>query len=154
MWRMTLLIGLGIAAALVGGCAAFSSPRPHTETEPAFSAFDPKGEARPIRLAIALSSGTMRGYAHVGVLRELRAQGIEPDLIVGTSAGAFVGALVASGTTDQEIRTAVEAIGGELLRDVTTPRYGLLDGRSIHAFIDQHARWQANRLNPFFTQCQ
>ena len=52
------------------------------------------------RLAIALGSGSARGWAHIGVLRALQAAGIAPDVICGTSMGAFVGAAYASGELD------------------------------------------------------
>ncbi len=53
------------------------------------------------RLGIALGSGSARGWAHIGVLRTLREAGIEPDVVCGTSIGAFVGAAYASGALDK-----------------------------------------------------
>ena len=47
--------------------------------------------AKP-RLAIALGSGSARGWAHIGVLRALQQAGITPDIVCGTSMAAFVGA--------------------------------------------------------------
>lgn len=55
------------------------------------------------RTALVLSGGGAKGLAHVGVLRALEQRGIRPDLIVGTSAGALVGALYASGVSPDEI---------------------------------------------------
>ncbi|HQU80887.1 MAG TPA: patatin-like phospholipase RssA [Azonexus sp.] len=55
--------------------------------------------ARP-RLGIALGSGSARGWAHIGVLRALQHAGIEPDLVCGTSVGAFVGAAYTSKKLD------------------------------------------------------
>jgi len=56
--------------------------------------------ARP-RLGIALGSGSARGWAHIGVLRALREAGIEPDVVCGTSIGAFVGAAYVSSDLDK-----------------------------------------------------
>ena len=56
--------------------------------------------SRP-RIGIALGSGSARGWAHIGVLRALHDAGIEPDLVCGTSMGAFVGAAYASGDLDK-----------------------------------------------------
>lgn len=53
------------------------------------------------RLAIALGSGSARGWAHIGVLHSLQEAGIVPDIVCGTSIGAFVGAVYASGKLDQ-----------------------------------------------------
>ena len=42
-------------------------------------------------VGLVLGSGAARGFAHIGVMRALRAHGITPDIIVGTSMGALVG---------------------------------------------------------------
>lgn len=52
---------------------------------------------RPARVAWVFSSGGPRGFVHIGVLKALEELGLKPDLIVGASAGALVGALYASG---------------------------------------------------------
>ncbi len=58
---------------------------------------------RPPRTALVLSGGGAKGIAHIGVLRTLDSLGIRPDLIVGASMGAVVGALYASGYTGREL---------------------------------------------------
>ncbi len=55
------------------------------------------------RIALALGSGGPRGYAHIGVLRVLEEAGIVPDLVVGSSVGAVIGAFWASGLSAREI---------------------------------------------------
>jgi NTE family protein len=47
-----------------------------------------------------LGSGAARGFAHIGVIRTLLANGIKPDVIVGTSMGALVGGCYATGQLD------------------------------------------------------
>jgi predicted acylesterase/phospholipase RssA len=54
-------------------------------------------DCRPPRTALVLSGGGAKGIAHIGVLAALDSLGIRPDLVVGTSMGAAVGALYASG---------------------------------------------------------
>jgi len=44
-----------------------------------------------LRIGLALGSGIVRGWAHIGVIRGLAEAGIEPELICGTSIGALVG---------------------------------------------------------------
>lgn len=49
------------------------------------------------KIGISLSGGGARGIAHIGVLKALEEHGIQPDVIVGCSAGSIVGALYAGG---------------------------------------------------------
>jgi NTE family protein len=50
-----------------------------------------------LRIGLALGSGAARGWAHIGVMRALEAEGITPHVVAGCSIGAFVGAAVATG---------------------------------------------------------
>jgi len=54
-----------------------------------------------VKIGLALGSGAARGWAHIGVLRELADHGIFPDVIAGTSIGAVVGGCYAAGKLDQ-----------------------------------------------------
>ena len=62
------------------------------------------------RTALVLSGGGAKGIAHIGVLRVLDSLGIRPDLVVGTSMGAVVGALYASGYTGRELDSLVRVV--------------------------------------------
>jgi len=75
--------------------------------------------SRP-HLALVLGSGGPRGFAHVGVLKVLEENGIHPDLIVGSSVGAMVGAIYASGMKAAELEKV--ALGLNL-----TPQFSVLD---------------------------
>jgi NTE family protein len=55
------------------------------------------------RTALVLSGGGAKGLAHIGVLRVLDSLGVRPDIVVGSSMGAIVGAMYASGYTGREI---------------------------------------------------
>lgn len=81
-----------LAAPLVAACS--DADRVLEEREQPRAA---PGGVRPARLALVLSGGGLRGFAHLGVLRGLRVLGIEPDLVVGSSVGAVIGGLFASG---------------------------------------------------------
>jgi len=52
------------------------------------------------KMGIALGSGVARGWAHIGVLKRLQKEGIEPDVIAGTSIGALVGGCYLAGKLD------------------------------------------------------
>ena len=56
--------------------------------------------SRP-RIGLALGGGSARGWAHIGIVRELRAAGVPVDVIAGTSIGAVVGGCAAAGKLDE-----------------------------------------------------
>lgn len=58
------------------------------------------GSSSPTRVALALGSGGARGYAHIGVIDELRDRGYEIVGVAGSSMGALVGGLQAAGRLD------------------------------------------------------
>lgn len=67
-------------------------------------------ECRPARTALVLSGGGSKGLAHIGTLIALDRLGVRPDLIVGTSMGAIVGALYASGYSGREIDSLARSL--------------------------------------------
>lgn len=79
-------------------------------------------------LGLALGGGGALGAAHLGVLQELAARHIRPDIVAGTSAGALVGAAYAAGipllTLESRLLTADWGTFGRL---TLKPRLGLLD---------------------------
>src|SRR5258708_29569189 len=110
-----------LSITVLAGCTLLPIPRAHpTESsdEPRFVA-----PVAPIKWALVLSSGAMRGFAHIGVIQELRAAGLEPDFIVGTSVGAAVGALAASGLDNEQLDQAAHAIGMNVFGDLRLSRF-------------------------------
>lgn len=76
--------------------------------------------ASQTRLALVLGGGGARGGAHVGILKQLDAHGIVPDIIVGTSFGSLVGGLYAAGNSGAEIEALLQhAQLGELFQQIT-----------------------------------
>ncbi len=81
------------------------------------------------KLGVALGGGGVRGLAHVAILQTLDARGIAPAALAGTSMGAIIAALYASGKSGREIRGIVEQhifTHDDGLRDVYKKRRGLL----------------------------
>lgn len=91
-----------------------------------------------IRVALVLGSGGVRGMAHVGVLEELEAAGIPIDLIIGCSAGSFVGALYADNPCVNDIKRAVWKLRSRSLLDIDlwNCRFGLSQDRSMRKILD------------------
>ncbi len=72
------------------------------------------------RTGLVLSGGGARGFAHIAVLEALEANQVPIDYIAGTSMGAVVGALYASGLNAQEVREKLLSVDWKsTLRDVT-----------------------------------
>ena len=69
------------------------------------------GQACPAEpTALVLSGGGAKGLAHIGVLRALDSLGIRPELVVGTSMGAVIGAMYASGYSGKQIDSLSRAL--------------------------------------------
>ena len=64
-----------------------------------------------MKLGLAHSGGAARGLAHVGVIEVLEREGIEIDMVAGTSMGAIIGAAYARGLSAAEIKTAALDLG-------------------------------------------
>lgn len=60
--------------------------------------------------ALVLSGGGAKGIAHIGVLLALDSAGIRPDLIVGTSMGAIIGGMYASGYSARQIDSVARTL--------------------------------------------
>jgi len=103
---------LAAAALLLGGCGPAHGPNHDGPDAPEAAALP----RRP-RVAWVLGSGGPRGFVHVGVVKALWELGLMPDLIVGASAGAFVGTLRAAGLPSAELeRLALDMQPWELVR--------------------------------------
>ncbi|MCF9047286.1 patatin-like phospholipase family protein [Acinetobacter nectaris] len=91
---------------------------------------------KPI-IALVLGSGGARGYAHIGAIEALESQGIQPDFIVGTSAGSIVGAMYASGKTADEMKNIALNMKVNDVREITLTRKGFLDGEKVSDFVNK-----------------
>ena len=79
-----------------------------------------QGACPPGRTALVLAGGGAKGFVHIGVIRMLDSLGIRPDFIVGTSMGAIVGALYASGYSSRELDHLARSVPfAELVRPRT-----------------------------------
>jgi len=92
--------------------------------------------SRP-RIGLALGSGAARGWSHIGVIRALAEAGIEPDIICGSSIGAFVGAAYVADELD-----AVESLARSMtwrkvvqFLDIRLSGGGLIEGQQFVDFI-------------------
>jgi NTE family protein len=134
------------AALLACACASFRASV-KVDNEPRTAARQMVAQfAYPV-VALVLSGGSARGFAHVGVIRVLEGAGLRPALIVGTSAGAVVGALYASGLSSDELLAAVRAMDAGVFDDFTLPQLGpipgemgMIRGERLQQFISEQVR--------------
>jgi NTE family protein len=89
------------------------------------------GTSRP-RIALVLGGGGARGLSHIGVLKALKEKNIPIDIIVGTSAGALVGGLYASGIDISELENIGRSAGWNDVSNFSTFHlFGLLTTESL-----------------------
>ncbi len=92
------------------------------------------------KVGLALGSGASRGLAHIGVIRALEERGVRVSCIAGTSMGALVGSVYASGNLQRladDFRNFDWRRIASLL-DPVFPRSGLVDGQRVARFIDEY----------------
>lgn len=124
--RRHALIAIAAASGLaVAGCTSAPPPPP-----------------KP-KLALVLGGGAARGFAHIGVIKVLEANGIFPDMIVGTSAGSLVGALYASGIDAFELQRTALTLDESILADWTIYGRGLIKGEAVAAYVNQQLKNQS-----------
>ena len=115
------VLGLSISA-----CSALTPAQPLPET--------PK--IAPLNVALVLGGGGAKGFAHVGVIKALEANGIKPTLIVGTSVGSLVGGLYASGYTSVQLEQLALTTTDSELTDFVLSNQGVIEGIKLKNFIN------------------
>ncbi len=89
----------------------------------------------PRRVGVALSGGTAKVIAHVGVLKALEEAGLAPDVLAGTSGGSLIAVLYASGLTVKELEDLADEVNWRKLANVHLPKLGLLSSQRIEDFV-------------------
>ena len=127
-----IVLAAGLAF-ILGGCRIDASSY-LGDAPPRF--VPPASGASPIRIAMVLSGGGPRGFAHVGVIKAIEEAGIPVDRVVGSSAGALVGALCAAGLKADAIETLALAIEPRELIDFVW-YLGKVRGDAIEHFVNE-----------------
>ena len=126
--RRVLSLGVGLGTLLgatgLSSCSIFSSRKPV--------------------IGLALGAGAARGFAHVGVIKALESQGIKPDLVVGSSAGSVIAALLASGASANEINRLALNLDEATIADWGLPfagRFGgLIKGDALQNMVNREVQ--------------
>lgn len=113
---------ISIAAFLFSSCAQKSVP--------------PVIHAKPARIALVLGAGASKGFAHVGVLKVLEANRIPIHMIIGTSAGSFVGSLYAYGYNSFQLQEIAFQLDKSHVADFIIPDNGFLKGEKLENYVN------------------
>ncbi|HET8984593.1 MAG TPA: patatin-like phospholipase family protein [Trueperaceae bacterium] len=104
-------------------------------------AVSPASTGGDVRIGVALGGGSARGYAHIGALASLERHGYAPDVIVGTSFGAVVGALYATGRGVDDLIDQAEAMRRRdvfpFVADFGLHRAALFNGRRLESYFER-----------------
>lgn len=99
----------------------------------------PKHTGTP-KIGLALGSGVARGWSHIGVMQRLAEEGIEIDVISGTSIGALVGGCYAAGKLDalEEFARSLNARRLFNLMDIRFNGSALFGGSKLAELLKEH----------------
>ena len=94
----------------------------------------------PLKVGLALGSGSSRGWSHIGIIRELIREGIEPDIVCGTSIGSLVGAAYVSGNIEQLEEWVLSLNKFETARflEVNLSLSGFVNTERLYSFLQLH----------------
>ncbi len=91
------------------------------------------------KIALVLGSGGARGLAHIGAIKVLEKNKIPIDIIIGTSIGALIGGLYASGISPQKMENIISQINKMMIAKLFMPKLfasGFIDNNNVKEFID------------------
>ena len=96
-----------------------------------------KPSSKSAKIALVLGAGASKGFAHIGVLKVLEANKIPINMIVGTSAGSFVGSLYAYGFNAFQLQKMSFSLEKGDIIDLTVPDNGFVRGEKLEDFINK-----------------
>lgn len=138
-FRLPFTAAAVLVVSLFGGCSSVA-PRVVPPVLPVAAVPTPTTLA-PLKIGLALGGGAARGFAHIGVIKALEAQGIVPDLVVGTSAGSVVGALYAAGNNGFALNKMALTMDEAAISDWSVPFFskvtGVIKGEAIQNYINK-----------------
>ena len=107
---------------LLAGCAPKEIPPPQMKP--------------PAKIALVLGAGASRGFTHIGAIKILEANRVPIHLIVGTSAGSFVGCLYAYGFNAFQLQSLSFSMEKGDIVDLTLPDKGFIKGEKLESYVN------------------
>ncbi len=121
---MKKYLALFLSCLFLAGCGTTTKTPPKIQTQ-----------AKP-KIALALGGGAAKGFAHVGVIKVLEKEGIDVDIITGTSAGSVVGSIYAAGRNAAQLEKEAMLLDEYNLADITLSFKGLIKGQKLQDYIN------------------
>jgi len=96
--------------------------------------------AKSPKIGLALGSGASRGWSHIGIIDALRAEGIEPDVVCGTSVGAMVGVSWLAGNLEKLKKWVLASSRADVYRffDIKFSQSGFVNVGRLDKFIHDY----------------
>ena len=102
----------------------------------------------PPKIGLALGSGASRGWSHIGIIKALLREGIEPDIICGTSVGAMIGACYLAGNLVKLENWVLGSTRTDVLKffNVKLGKSGFVDSDRLSRFLYQYVAGQGCQI--------
>ena len=136
MTSLRTLATATLFTAVLAGCGGNATRPSPAAVKPAVVA----APVAPVRVGLALGGGAAKGFAHIGVIKMLEANGIKVDVVSGTSAGSVVGALYASGMDAFALQKQAVALDEDRIKDVRLFSGGLVQGQALQDYVNAQVR--------------
>jgi len=119
------------------GCSTMKFSEAEPQPIPSFTVPE-----KSVKIALVLGGGGSKGLAHVGVLHELENAGIHPDLIVGCSSGAIIGALYADQPHVKRLEKLLINLKKSDILDVSlfASPFGVVKGYLLRSFLQNNLK--------------
>ena len=100
------------------------------------------------KIGLALGSGASRGWSHIGVIKALLREGIEPDVVCGTSVGAIIGGSYVVGNLDKLEDWVLGSTRTDVLRffDIGISHTGFVDSERMSWFLHNYVAAEDQRI--------
>lgn len=100
------------------------------------------------KIGLALGSGASRGWSHIGIIKALLREGIEPDIVCGTSVGAMIGASYLTGSLAKLENWVLDSTRTDVRKffNVKLGKSGFVDSERLSRFLYQYVAGQGIQI--------
>lgn len=104
--------------------------------------------ATSVKIGLALGSGASRGWSHIGIIKALLREGIEPDIVCGTSVGAMIGACYLAGNLAKLEKWVLDSSRTDVLRffNLRLTQTGFVDSDRLCRFLYENVASENLRI--------